>query len=361
MLPTPPPVRLTTRTAAEAPDAWLASGAAQAAELATGDIDHVVAWAGRVSGEVPLPGSGRTVRRWEWLASIAGQDLTVARVAEPHLDALAILAEAGQSDVAEAGSTWGVFAAEAPGARLEARTESAGSGSRWVLSGTKPWCSLAGHLSHALVTAWIDGGRRALFAVDLRGAGREADAEGWRPAGLSRVATATLTLSDVPALPVGEPGWYLSRPGFAWGGIGVAAVWYGGAVGLLRRMVAAAGQRQPDQVALMHLGAADADLAAAAAMLRSSADAADAGDWPAFVEPGEPPTQALLAARARQVVVDAAERVLVRAGHALGPGPLSQEPEHARRVADLTLYLRQHHAERDAASLGGLLLGGGSR
>jgi hypothetical protein len=32
------------------------------------------------------------------------------------------------------------------------------------------------------------------------------------------------------------------------------------------------------------------------------------------------------------------------------------DEEHARRVADLQIYLRQHHAERDTARLGGLLL-----
>ena len=31
------------------------------------------------------------------------------------------------------------------------------------------------------------------------------------------------------------------------------------------------------------------------------------------------------------------------------------EPEHAARVADLRLYLRQHHAERDLAALGRLV------
>ena len=40
------------------------------------------------------------------------------------------------------------------------------------------------------------------------------------------------------------------------------------------------------------------------------------------------------------------------AGHALGPGPLTQEEDHAKRVADLQVYVRQHHAERDDASLG---------
>ena len=58
----------------------------------------------------------------------------------------------------------------------------------------------------------------------------------------------------------------------------------------------------------------------------------------------------------RHVVVGVAEDVLARAAHALGPGPLSQEPEHAHRVADLALYLRQHHAERDSVALGRMLL-----
>ncbi len=315
--------------------------------MSSADIDTVIAWASAASREVPLPGAGDTPARWEWLATVAAQDLTVARTVEPHLDALAILAEAGLGELAPPGSTWGVYAAEGPGTRLEAREGGATPGG-WVLSGSKPWCSLAGHLTHALVTAWIDDERRAMFAVDLGSPGLTTDAEQWNPAGLARVATATVAMADVPAAPVGGPGWYLERPGFAWGGAGVAAVWYGGATGLLRRMVDGARRREPDQVALMHLGAADADLAAAGALLRSAADAIDA-------DAGAHQT-ALLSARTRQVVAEAAERVLIRAGHALGPGPLSQEPAHVRRVADLTLYLRQHHAERDAAALGRLLL-----
>ena len=65
----------------------------------------------------------------------------------------------------------------------------------------------------------------------------------------------------------------------------------------------------------------------------------------------------LTAARVRQVVADAVDVVSQRVAHALGPGPLAHEPDHARRVADLALYVRQHHAERDQAALGRLLLG----
>jgi hypothetical protein len=44
-----------------------------------------------------------------------------------------------------------------------------------------------------------------------------------------------------------------------------------------------------------------------------------------------------------------------RVGRALGAGPLGHDEAHSRRVADLTVYLRQHHAERDLAELGALV------
>ncbi|GAB3599870.1 hypothetical protein GCM10027446_32270 [Angustibacter peucedani] len=61
---------------------------------------------------------------------------------------------------------------------------------------------------------------------------------------------------------------------------------------------------------------------------------------------------ALLANQVRSTVAATAEQVLQRVGHALGPAPLALDDVHARRVADLTVYLRQHHAERDVAAIG---------
>ena len=48
-------------------------------------------------------------------------------------------------------------------------------------------------------------------------------------------------------------------------------------------------------------------------------------------------------------------------GRALGAGPLAHDREHATRVADLTVYLRQHHGERDLAALGATLRDGVAR
>ncbi len=308
---------------------------------AVGDLAAALALADDVGRRLPPPGTGRTAHLWSALAGVAAADLTVARVLEPHLDALAILGQAGMP--AEAG-TWGVFAAEGPGEPLRATR----SGASYVLDGRKHWCSLAGDLDHALVSARV-GEERQLFAVDLDDPGVSPVAGTWVARGLASVDSGPVDMAGVPARPVGRPGWYLDRPGFAWGAVGVAAVWFGGAVGVARRLVAASGSREPDQVALVHLGAVDAGLHAARSVLADAAAATDAGALTGT-------TGWRAALRVRDVVAGAAEDVLRRAAHGMGPGPLATEEDHARRVADLELYLRQWHAERDQASLGRMLL-----
>ncbi|AYG02328.1 acyl-CoA dehydrogenase [Gryllotalpicola protaetiae] len=314
-----------------------------------GRVDDALRWATDAGRWAPAPGIGRTPELWDFFVEAAALDVAAARVLEPHLDALAILGQAPEpvdlgSIDADATSTWGVFAAEGGGLTLTAREE----GDRWRLEGGKPWCSLARVLSHALVTATVAGGARRLFAVSLRAPGVTADEGPWAARGLTQVVSAPVHFDRVEAVPVGGPGWYLERPGFFWGGIGVSACWLGGAVGVARALLSAAQRREPDQVALTHLGAVDALLNTARTALGAAARAVDgpvAGvDWP------------VLMLRTRNAVADAAERVVTHLGHALGPAPLALDAEHAARVADLQLYLRQHHAERDEAALGRAIL-----
>ena len=129
--------------------------------------------------------------------------------------------------------------------------------------------------------------------------------------GAGRRPSGPIELTDCPAIPVGPDGWYLRRPGFAWGGIGVAACWYGGAVGLARTMREAFSAKEPDQIAAMHLGAVDAVLTGPRCVLADAAVRSTpamppvrrACCWP----PGCAPWSA-----------GAAEDVLERVGHALG-------------------------------------------
>lgn len=187
-------------------------------QQAAGDVAAGLALAERLGRLLPAPGQGRTLELWSALATIAAQDLTVARVVEPHLDALAIL---HQADRAVPAGAWGVFAAEGPGAPVRADSD----GSAWRLSGVKHWCSLASVLDAALITAHLDDGQRRLFEVDLKHPGVEPQPGSWKARGLTAVESGPIRLTEVPGMPVGAAGWYLERPGFAWGGMGVAAVW----------------------------------------------------------------------------------------------------------------------------------------
>ncbi|SMH45763.1 hypothetical protein SAMN06295885_2601 [Rathayibacter oskolensis] len=317
------------------------------------DVDGALALARTVGAEVPQPGSGRTAELLDLLTRLARHDLGVARAVEPHLDALAILAEAGlsPSDVgAPPGAGWGVFAAEGGDAPLVARP----AGGGWLLDGVKPWCSLADRLDAALVTAHVGdaSGERRLFAVGLRDGTAVPEAGAWHARGLTEIPSGPVRFTAAPAQPVGEAGWYLSRPGFAWGGIGVAACWHGGALGIAAAVAAAAGRRS-DPHLLAHLGAVDTALSAARRALEEAAVLIDAGA-------AEGEDGALLAKRVRSSVAGACEEILARSGRALGPAPLALDAEHAKRVADLALYVRQHHAERDDASLGRALLASGA-
>jgi alkylation response protein AidB-like acyl-CoA dehydrogenase len=310
-----------------------------AATSAGEDVRSGLELACRYGARLPQAGAGQTETRWRLLAEVSARDLTVGRILEAHSDALAILAEADEETV---GGTWGVFAAEGPGARLDAEAE----GGRYLLTGAKPWCSLAGELDHALVTAHIDD-ERQLFAVDLRQPQvRVGPPSGWVARGLRNVVSSPVHFVGASARAVGEPGWYLNRPGFAWGGMGVAACWYGGALAVGRSLRAAMTERGGDLAAL-YVGTVDVALHGASSTLSEAARQVDAG------QAGE-----VLALRVRGVVADAVERTLMQAGHALGPARLAFDEEHARRVADLELYVRQHHAEYDLARLGNAVLAG---
>lgn len=328
----------------------------RARHLSPGDRAGALTLARELSGVETGLGRGDTWGYFGVLATLGSVDLTVARTLEPHLDALSILDQAGpDADLtgvgADASSTWGVYAAHAPGTRLDAVRRGRGQGAGWVLDGTKPWCSLAADLSHAIITASTGPTSRRAFAISL-GEGVSPVPGTWVSRGLLDVPSGGLRLEGVPAVPVGEDEWYLTRPGFAWGGIAVAAVWFGAAQALRATLVAAASRREPDQIARMHVGHLDAVLFAAETSLRHAADVIDAGG-------ADGTAGAVLAARVRAVVATAAETCLSVLGHALGPAPLTADEEHARRVADLTVYVRQHHAERDLAALGSLVLDSG--
>ena len=92
-------------------------------------VDHALDRARELGCRLPAPGEGRTAELWRSLSGLGRTDLACARIIEPHLDAVAILRQAGRVDLVSDHDTWAVWAAEGPGEPLLATPTPPGSGS----------------------------------------------------------------------------------------------------------------------------------------------------------------------------------------------------------------------------------------
>lgn len=289
----------------------------------------------------PLPGQGRTARRFALLAAIAGRDLVLARLVEAHADAIAIAVELGYRD-REDGQRWAVWAAGPPGSVTAKQFED-----RWVLEGVKSWCSGASLVTHALVDAAAPDGQR-LFAVAVRAPGVVVQPPSWTGPGMQRADTRSVAFVQAVAAPVGRPGGYLSRPGFWAGAIGVAACWHGGSRAVARPLYLRAQKGEDDAITMAHLGAVHTAICEDAAVLQAAAEKLDRN-------PSR--DHSVLALTVRDTIERNATAILDHVGRALGPAPLAHDADHARLVADHSVYIRQSHADFDRAEIGRRLLG----
>jgi len=186
--------------------------------------------------------------------------------------------------------------AHATGAHADAVRGGEVRGGEVNLQGTKAWCSGAGVVTHALISAWNTDRQPVLVAADLRQPSVSIDEDGWRAVGMGRSGSYSVILDGAVARRVGAPGAYVARPGFLQGGAGVAACWYGGLEGIaqaLRRSLDQKAGRSASEAAappelahaLAHLGAVDVALTQARASLREAAHHIDshpdrpAPDW----------------------------------------------------------------------------------
>jgi hypothetical protein len=193
----------------------------------------------QTQGDLPQPGAGQTLARWRALSDVARHDLALVKLFEGHTDALAIQRELAAGTAIPAGSSWGVWAAEMPDARVWIQSE---AGENVTLQGRKSWCSGASVVSHALLTAWRrDGSGPWLVAVELKQPGVLVTGQGWHAVGMAGSASVDVVFDGAVARIVGGVGSYLSRPGFWQGGAGIAACWYGGALALAHNLAQCTG------------------------------------------------------------------------------------------------------------------------
>lgn len=315
---------------------WRRNGYADTRELG----DCLRAMISEELDHLPLPGAGRTLERWQALACVAGHDLGLSKLYEGHTDALAIMAElkVPGDRAPEQGTLWGTWASEPP----QARVMVTGTGASVRLNGRKAWCSGAAVVSHGLLTAWDEHGLQQLVAVPMHQPGVKVTDEGWRAVGMATTGSVDVRFDDARGWCIGKPGDYIARPGFWQGGIGIAAIWYGAAQAIGQALLRHTGKHDEPH-ALAHLGAVDTALHGGVSVLRAAAmqidrNPAQDAEW--------------LARRCRARIEHVAESVMRHVGRALGAGVYCKDAAFARLIADLPVFLRQSHAERDLEAVG---------
>lgn len=283
------------------------------------------------------------------LEALGRTDIPLSRLTEGHVDALRIHVEAGTQPVAD--SLYGVWASRSRGTGISARRTDAG----WHLLGTLRFASGAGLLDRALLPVWLDDETSVLLDVPVDD--WPVDDSTWQTSAMRQSRSHTIHLDhDVPAEAVqqlGEEGFYLGRPGFFPGGVGVAAVWVGGAARVADLVWQHVGEVPPSPAVQLRLGHLRTELVAAASTVRAAAtrlgdvSGADADSL------GAQGLQAL-ATEARSVVGACVRRLLDEARAIVGPAGLAFDGPLTRAVDDLDLYVRQQSTDGDALFLGGL-------
>lgn len=270
------------------------------------------------------------------LYDVARIDLALARLLEGHADAIRILEEAG---VPPRAGVYGVWASRSVGTGLRATREERG----WRLAGELRFASGSGLLDRALVPGWLSPDEHLLFDVD---AGcLDPDPGSWRTPAMdaSRSFTGSVDTTCASADVVGPSSFYLSRPGFVVGGLGVAAVWAGGAQAVVELVADELRAFQPSPHQMRRLGEMEqASWQARTAVLSTAARLPDLATSRLARE----------VAQARTAVVRACDEVAQQATHVVGPGGLSRNARLSRTLADLTVYVRQHHTDSELAALG---------
>ncbi len=262
-------------------------------------------------------------------------DLPLGRLFEGHVDAQQIVGR-----YADAGTCAAVAASVECGAALGVwNADLAGEGLRLHdgrLSGGKAFASGAGILSHALVTAEVDGGRQ-LVLVELAAATPAIDRSWWRTIGMRRSETHLVRWDDAaidPGWLIGRPDDYQREPWFSGGALRFVAVQAGGVAGLCDRvrdhLVATGRADDPHQQGRLAELFGCADLAAAAVRQGSAC-------WRIASDP----VRRAQVAAARMQVAALADRAITVAQQAVGLQGMFHDHPLAAALTDLTVYLRQ--------------------
>jgi alkylation response protein AidB-like acyl-CoA dehydrogenase len=331
----PDPATVLDRIRSELPAMW-----ARAADLdrfgvfPTQDLAFL-----RGCGALNVFGRDETTARdlMEALRLIGRGNLSLGRIFEGHVNGARLVAwygdstqRAGLDERLQLGETFGVWNTERPPGVRESPDGS-------HLIGEKCFATGAGHIDHAIVTAWLpDGGRRMVLAE--AGDPDRADPSGWRVSGMKATLSGTYDLTGLPSRAdtrLGAPGDYEREPRFSGGAWRFAAVQLGGVeriVGLLRDhlMATPAGK---DPVHRARFALALAQTRSAFLWVREAADRAETDT--------AGPAEVAFVRMTRGVVERAGLAAIDAARRSVGTRAFFEDNPLDPACRDLELYLRQ--------------------
>ena len=269
----------------------------------------------------------------DMLVAIGRGSLATGRLFEGHVNAIKLVVTYGAPEVLAmlardvlGGHLFGLWVTEAPpGLRVD------GAG---ALQGGKVFCSGAGHVARALVTAQPPESEPVMALVALDGALAQPSA--MRLSGMRAAVTGSVDLSGLQAELVGEPGDYLRQPEFSAGAWRTSAVTAGGLAALVdyvRRELVSRGRagnaHQRARVGHMLVAQQTALLWVRRAAALAEQGAHDPGDVAAGVN-------------LARIAVEGAVLDAVRlAQRALGLSAFAMGHPVERLIRDLGTYLRQ--------------------
>jgi len=285
----------------------------------------------------------------EGLLRVGVTDIPLGRLVEGHVDAVRILGQAGIEPRPTA--RYGVWASRSAGTGVAAVVE----GADLRLNGTIRFASGAGILDRALVPVWSDPETHLL--VDLAVDGLPVDRSHWHTPAMRVSHSHTVTVTDLvvdAADVVGEPSFYLGRPGFLPGGVGVAAVWAGGLARVLDVTVAMLTGRRVTEAQDARLGRARLQLVAALTTVRTAGSRLDEL-WPDLPDPTTATRVAEIVTESRAIVAHAVTAALAEARILAGPAGLAFDADLGHALDDLGLYAAQLSVDAEATRAGAAL------
>ncbi len=307
------------------------------------------------------PRAGRTDET-RLLRAAGYRDLAFGRLYEGHVNALQLIARCGTSEQrraaerdVEAGRLFGVWNT---GPSDGVRVASAGPAGL-KLAGRKTFCSGAGRVGGAMITARTEAGGVQLVVVDMERERPPIDKTFWQPYGMQASDSYAVDFTGVLVRPeeaVGELDDYERSPWFQAGAARFVAVQTGG----VERIVAEyanwlrAGERGNDPLAIARLGTCT--VAARTAHAWTDTCAAAWADYDAGTL-GVP--ELLVTVDAARVAVErAALEVAEAVERGVGARGLLEPAPFSRLLRDLRMYLRQPAPDQALMRVGRAALGG---